>query len=236
MRLDKFLSNSLKYSRSEIKKIIKLGKVSVNNEVIRDNGFIVSDNDNICLNNEKVSYNKLRYFILNKPSGVVSATKDNLSKTVIDILDENDKRLNLFPVGRLDKDTEGLLVLTNDGEFAHNALSPKKHVTKKYFVNVEGELDNEDVKAFFAGVIINKNIKLKSAKLEIIKSDSISECYVYISEGKFHQVKKMFLARNKSVLYLKRVSFGNLELPNDINIGQYRECTEDEVKILLGGK
>lgn len=236
MRLDKFLSHSLKYTRSEIKKIIKSGKVSVNSDIIKNSGFIISDNDIVCLDDEKVNYNKYRYFILNKPSGVVCATKDNLSRTVIDILDENDKKLNLFPVGRLDKDTEGLLILTNDGEFAHNSLSPKKHVIKKYFVNVKGELDDEDISAFYDGIVIDKKTRLKSAKLEIIKSDDISKCYVYINEGKFHQVKKMFISRGKKVVYLKRVAFGNFKLPKDIEIGQYRECTQDEVKILLGGK
>lgn len=236
MRLDKFLSNSLNYSRSEIKKIIKQGKVSVNGSIIKDNSFNVEFADSIYLNNTKISYNKLKYLVLNKPKGVISATKDNTSKTVIDLLDEQYKSFKLFPVGRLDKDTEGLLILTNDGEFAHNSLSPRKHVTKKYLVDVLGILDDDDIKAFSDGVTIDKNIKLKSAKLEILESSKISKCYVYINEGKFHQIKKMFMNRNKKVLYLKRVAFGNFELPNDLKIGEFRELKEDELKILLGDK
>lgn len=238
MRLDKFLSNTLEYSRSEIKNIIKRGKVTVDGITVKDSSFIIKDIDNniVCLNGEKIAYNKYRYFVLNKPSGVVSATKDNVYKTVIDIVDKSHKKLNLFPVGRLDKDTEGLLILTNNGEFAHNSLSPKKHVVKKYFVNVLGKLNEDDVKAFFDGIIIDKYTKLKSAKLEIIKTDDISKCYVSISEGKFHQVKKMFIARGKKVVYLKRVSFGNFDLPNDLETGQYRELTKEEIETLIGGK
>lgn len=238
MRIDKFLSNSLNYSRREVKIIIKKGVVDINGEIIKNSGYIIKDvyNDIICVDKKRVNYNKFRYFVLNKPAGIVSATKDNIFGTVIDILEEEHKKLNLFPVGRLDKDTEGLLILTNDGEFAHNSLSPKKHVTKKYYVDVLGTLDEKDVKIFDDGVIIDKSVKLKSAKLEIIKSDDISNCYVYISEGKFHQVKKMFVSIDKKVVYLKRVSFAEFDLPKDLEIGQYRELTEEEKQILLGGK
>ncbi len=234
MRIDKFLSNTLEYSRSEIKNYIKKGKVSVNSEVIKDSGFNVKDDDEVMFNGKIVNYTKYRYFILNKPQGVVSATKDNFDKTVIDLLDEKTQKINLFPVGRLDKDTEGLLILTNDGEFAHNSLSPKKHVDKTYFVEVEGCLRDSDVKAFFEGITIDSETLLKSAKLEIIKADEISHCYVTISEGKFHQVKKMFRAVDKTVLYLKRVSFGGYKLPEDVAIGEYRELREDELAVLFG--
>ncbi len=235
MRIDKFLSNTLEYSRSEIKNYIKKGKVSVNGEVIKDSGFNVSDDDKVVFSGKEVSYTKYRYFVLNKPQGVVSATMDNFDKTVIDLLDEKTKKLNLFPVGRLDKDTEGLLILTNDGEFAHNSLSPKKHVDKKYLVHVDGSLNEENVKAFFDGVFIDKTVKLKSANLEILEStEQLSKAIVTISEGKFHQVKKMFLTQDRKVIYLKRVSFGGLDLPNDLELSEYREITDGEREILLG--
>ncbi len=235
MRIDKYLANTLNYSRSEIKALMKKGKVSVNGEVIKDSGFNVKDEDKVTFGGKEISYTKYRYFVLNKPQGVVSATIDNFDKTVIDLLDESTKKLSLFPVGRLDKDTEGLLILTNDGEFAHNSLSPKKHVDKKYYVHVDGPLGEENIKAFFDGVVIDKTVKLKSAKLEIVESsESLSKALITISEGKFHQVKKMFLTQGCQVVYLKRVSFGKLDLPEDLGLGDYRELTEDERNKILG--
>ncbi len=234
MRLDKFLSNTLDYSRSEIKKQIKLGKVKINNEVVKDSAINVNDSDKVYFNGKEIGYQKYRYFIMNKPAGVVSATIDNVSKTVIDILSDSDKKLSLFPVGRLDKDTEGLLILTNDGDFAHNSLSPKKHVDKTYYVEVEGHLTDDDVKVFFNGITIDGDILLKSAKLEILKASEISHCHVTISEGKFHQVKKMFRAVDKTVIYLKRVAFGGYMLPDDLAIGEYRELSDEELTVLFG--
>ncbi len=235
MRLDKFLSNTLDYSRTEIKKPIKYGKVSVNGKVIRDVAYDVSLNDEVVFKRQNVSYRKHRYFVLNKPAGVVSATKDNIDKTVIDLLNERHQKLELFPVGRLDKDTEGLLILTNDGEFAHNSLSPKKHVDKKYLVHVDGPLDESHIKKFFDGITIDTDVLLKSSNLEILSStDELSTCIVTISEGKFHQVKKMFMNVNRTVVYLKRIQFANFLLPDDLEIGQYRELDDNELKILLG--
>ncbi len=236
MRIDKYLSNTLEYSRSEIKKFIKSGKVRVNDDIIKDTSLDVSDNDVVKFKNKIIVYNKYKYIVLNKPSGVVSATRDNIDKTVIDLLSEKYKKMNLFPVGRLDKDTEGLIILTNDGEFAHNSLSPKKHVNKKYYVEVSGKLTQENIVNFNKGIIIDKSVLLKSSKLEIIDSaEELSKCFVTISEGKFHQVKKMFLTQEMKVLYLKRVQFGRYQLPRDLDIGNYRELDEDEKDILLGG-
>ncbi len=235
MRIDKYLANTLEYSRSDIKKYMKQGRVKINDEVIKDSGYNVLESDIVTFKGEVIEYNKYKYFVMNKPQGVVSATKDNFDRTVIDLLNESHKKMELFPVGRLDKDTEGLLILTNDGEFAHNSLSPKKHVDKKYYVHVDGLLTDENIKAFFEGVIIDKVVKLKSSKLEIIEaSDELSKCFVTISEGKFHQIKKMFLTQDKKVVYLKRVGFGKFDLPDDIETGNYRELTEIERKILLG--
>lgn len=235
MRLDKFLSNSLNFSRSEIKKYINYGQATVNGQTIKDPSYHVKDTDIVLFRNIKVSYSKYIYIILNKPSGVVSATKDNVFKTVIDLLSDNYKNKELFPVGRLDKDTLGLLILTNDGAFAHDSLSPKKHVSKKYLVHVDGPLTEKDVQSFYDGITIDKTVLLKSAKLEIVESsDTESICYVTISEGKFHQIKKMFLTIDRTVTFLKRVSFGNLDLPPDLDAGEYRELTEDELNSIWG--
>ncbi len=235
MRLDKFLSNTLDYSRSEIKKPIKYGKVLVNGKVIRDVAFDVSLEDEVIFKKQNVSYRKFRYFVINKPSGVISATKDKSEKTILDLLNERHQKLELFPVGRLDKDTEGLIILTNDGEFAHNSLSPKKHVVKKYYVEVDGSLDENDVKKFFDGITIDGDVLLKSALLEIIQStDTLSKCYVSISEGKFHQIKKMFMNVDRTVTYLKRIEFGSFSLPPDLELGQYRELTNEEINLLVG--
>lgn len=235
MRLDKFLSNTLDYSRTEIKKPIKYGKVVINGKTIRDVAYDVQQEDEVIFKKQKISYKKYRYFVMNKPSGVITATKDKVDKTVVDLLNDRHKKLELFPVGRLDKDTEGLLILTNDGEFAHNSLSPKKHVVKTYYVEVDGQVTDDDVKVFFEGVTIDRDVLLKSAILEIISShNDKSECYVSITEGKFHQIKKMFLTIDVNVTYLKRISFGNFTLPEDLEKGQYRELEIDEIQVLLG--
>ena len=174
-----------------------------------------------------ITYEKHVYYLLNKPKGVVSAATDNLNKTVIDLIDDTDKRKNLFPVGRLDKDTEGLLIITNDGAFSHNLLSPSKHVDKTYFAILKGHVTNEDIKAFADGIDIGtlENPEpCKSAKLEIINyndSDDTTEVYITISEGKFHQVKRMAYKIGCTVTYLKRISMGSFTLPKDLPLGKY---------------
>ena len=169
--------------------------------------------------------------MLNKPSGVVSATTDSKDKTVLDLID-NKKRKDLFPVGRLDKDTEGLLLITNDGEMAHRLLSPKKHVDKVYYAKIEGVVTEEDQKAFAEGVSLGSGEKAKPADLEILVSDEISEIRLTIQEGKFHQVKRMFESVNKKVIYLKRLSMGSLILDETLKLGEYRKLTEEEIRTL----
>lgn len=232
-RIDKILANLGYGSRKDIKKNIKSGMVKVNNEVIKDNSIKIDPyKENIKFKNKKINYRKFIYLMLNKPSGVISATEDNHSKTVIDLIDDEYKAFNPFPVGRLDKDTEGLLILTNDGDLAHKLLSPKKHVDKKYYVKVEGYLDENDKTAFKEGLDIGeKNITLP-AELDIKKSNEISECYVIIREGKFHQIKRMFISLGKKVIYLKRISMGNVELDSNLKLGEYRELTSKEIDIL----
>ena len=169
--------------------------------------------------------------MLNKPAGVVSATFDNHDKTVIDLVSEY-SHLNIVPFGRLDKDSEGLLIISNDGKLAHELLSNKKHVTKKYYVEIDGFVDDDDIKEFERGITIDGNEKCLPAKLEIISSDIISLCFVTIMEGKYHQVKRMFEARGKSVTYLKRVEFGALQLDESLKRGEYRLLSDEEIELL----
>lgn len=231
MRLDKFLADLGKGTRKEVKEYIKKGLVKVNDELIKSGNVKINENeDNVYLNNEELKYEKYVYLMLNKPAGVVSATFDNKDRTVIDLINEY-KYLNLFPFGRLDKDSEGLLIISNDGALAHNLLSPKKHVDKKYYVEVEGIVNEEDIISFNKGIILDGET-CKSATLEILESSNISKCYVTISEGKFHQVKRMFESVSKKVIYLKRITFGNISLDNNLKLGEYRKLTDNEVEML----
>ena len=232
MRLDKFLTELGIGTRKEVKEIVKKGHIKVNENIAKNSDIKIDENnDKIYLDNELLVYEKFVYLMLNKPAGVVSATFDNRDKTVIDLINEY-KHLNLFPFGRLDKDSEGLLIISNDGKLAHNLLSPKKHVDKTYYVEIDGKVTNDDIVIFKNGIILDDGEKCKSAKLDIIESNDISKCYVTISEGKFHQVKRMFESVNKKVIYLKRVSFGNLNLDDNLKLGEYRKLTENEIEIL----
>lgn len=232
MRLDKYLAFLGKGTRKEVKAFIKQGQVKVNNCIVKKDDFKVNENyDIVTLNGEILEYEEFVYLMLNKPSGVVSATYDTRDKTVIDLINEY-KHLDLFPFGRLDKDSEGLLIISNDGKLAHELLSPKKHVNKKYYVEVNGKVNDEDIKAFQNGIILDDNELCKPASLEIIDSDTTSKCYVTICEGKYHQVKRMFESLNKKVIYLKRITFGNLELDNNLSLGEYRKLTSQEIKLL----
>ena len=232
MRLDKFLKDLGKGTRKEVKEYIKKGYIKVNSNIVKSSDLkIDEEKDVVSFNNEILVYEKFVYLMLNKPAGVVSATFDNKDKTVIDLISDY-KHLDLFPFGRLDKDTEGLLIISNDGKLAHDLLSPKKHVDKKYYVEVEGILNDEDTIKFKEGIILENNESCKSATLEIIESAPISKCYVTISEGKYHQVKRMFEMVNKKVIYLKRITFGNISLDKNLKLGEYRKLTDDEVNKL----
>ena len=178
-----------------------------------------------------VGYTKVEYYMLNKPAGVVSATTDNRYRTVIDIIDDK-KRKDLFPVGRLDIDTEGLLVITNDGDMAHRLLSPKKHVSKVYYARINGPVTDRHIELFKEGLVLKDGTKALPGNLKIINSADESEIELEIFEGKFHQVKKMFEAIDLKVLYLKRISMGKLKLDNTLEIGSYRKLTDEEVKLL----
>ncbi|ADB69286.1 TPA: rRNA pseudouridine synthase [Listeria monocytogenes] len=230
MRLDKLLSHTGFGSRKEVKPLLKSGAVVVNGTIQKDSKTQVNpDKDQITVHGTPVVYQEFVYFMLHKPQNVVSATEDNVSETVIDLLAQEDTLTDLFPVGRLDKDTEGLLIITNDGTLAHNLLSPKKHIDKTYYAKIDGDVTAADVEAFAAGIELDDGYTCKPASLEIITPNEIN---VTIQEGKFHQVKRMFAARGKTVSYLKRISMGNLQLDESLELGEYRPLTEAELAIL----
>ena len=233
MRVDKLLSNVGVASRAELKKYCKQGLISVNGKVINNPGVQVdSESDDIRFNGEKIVYREFVYIILNKPDGYISATFDKYDPIVLDLIDQSYLVFEPFPVGRLDKDTEGLLVLTNDGQLAHRVLSPKKHVPKTYYAKIQGKVTEEDILAFEKGVILDDGYETMPSQLKILKSDDMSEIELTIHEGKFHQVKRMFESVGKKVVYLKRLSMGKLKLDESLKLGEYRELTEEEVKLI----
>lgn len=227
MRLDKYLALSRAGTRSEVKDHIRKGSVSVNGSVVKDPALHVDNTDEITLCGRKITYKEHVYYMLNKPAGVVSATEDDTEKTVIDLFPE-DMRKGLFPVGRLDKDSVGLLIITDDGAFSHNLMSPKNHVDKRYLIRTDLPLDEADVYAFSEGITLADKTKLKPATLEITSPDR-TEAIVTISEGKYHQVKRMIASRGKKVLFLKRISIGKLRLDPNLKEGEYRELSENEI-------
>ncbi len=232
-RLDKILANSGFGTRKEVKKLIKLGEVTVDKMIVKDGSIHIDPSVNeIIVAGQTLKYRAFIYLMLNKPAGIISATWDNRDKTVIDVVPEEYRHYELFPVGRLDKDTEGLLILTNDGQLSHRLLSPKKHVPKTYYAKIDGKVTDEDIRLFNEGVVIDDGYQTLPAKLKIIKTDTISEIELTIVEGKFHQVKRMFKAVNKEVQYLKRIKMGLLLLDDSLILGECRELSEKEFKQL----
>ena len=233
MRLDKFISTTTTLSRAEAKKIIKKG-ILINDILIKSSDYKVDENNDIVIvNGSRLVYQKYVYIMMNKPQNVISATEDMIDKTVVDILKDKDRIHKVFPVGRLDKDTEGLMLLTNDGELAHKLISPKKDVEKKYYVEVIGELKEEYLELVKDGLVLDDGYKCKSARLEILESSKDKSCAnIYITEGKFHQVKRMMKALGCEVTYLKRLSIGDLVLDETLELGKYRYLTEQELKKL----
>ncbi|PKG22262.1 pseudouridine synthase [Niallia nealsonii] len=233
MRIDKMLANLGYGSRKEVKMLLKSKAVKVNNEIIKDAKEQVDPNrDVVTLYGDVVEYKEFIYLMMNKPPGVISATEDTREETVIDLLQIEDAVFNPFPVGRLDKDTEGLLIITNDGKLSHRLLSPKKHVPKTYFAVINGKVTEEDIEAFQNGVVLDDGYETKPGELKILKAGETSDIELTISEGKFHQVKRMFESVGKKVLYLKRISMGPLMLDETLELGEYRELTEEEILLL----
>ncbi len=227
MRLDKYLSHMGFGTRNDVKKIIKNGWVTINDETIKKADYNVKEEDIVCVDDEPVNYVEFEYYMLNKPAGYVSATEDRLYPTVMELIQS--QRHDLYPVGRLDIDTEGLLLISNDGTFTHNLLSPKKHVDKKYYVEFDGVLPDNAVELFSKPMQLEDFIASPS-QLEIIDQN---KAYLTIHEGKFHQVKRMFEHVGCTVTYLKRVQFSFLTLDN-LEVGEFRALTKDEVEKLKG--
>ena len=233
MRLDKFLAEVNIGTRSQVKAIIKKGLVTVNGAVAKQpEQKIDTQKDIITYNGQVYQYEQFVYYMLHKPAGVVTATKDNFSQTVMDLLDTEGKK-NLFPVGRLDKDTEGLLLITDDGALAHDLLSPAKHVDKTYLAYLEYELTKENVEALEKGVDIGDEKPTLPAILEdVTKKYDVPAIYITIREGRFHQIKRMLEAVGNKVTYLKRLSMGNLRLDETLALGEYRRLTSEEIEQL----
>jgi len=233
MRLDKLLANMGYGSRKEVKALLKQKAVRVDDEIVKDSSLHVDPSkQNVTVFGERVEYVEYIYLMMHKPQGVISATEDKYDRTVIDLLDPIDQHFEPFPVGRLDKDTEGLLLITNDGQLAHNLLSPKKHVPKWYYAKINGNVTESDIESFKQGVTLDDGYHTKPGELKILASGEQSEIELMIQEGKFHQVKRMFEAVGKKVTYLKRLSMGSLELDPELPIGEYRHLTEEELKAL----
>lgn len=231
-RLDKILSNLGYGTRKELKKMVrKKGFVEVNGEPVRDSSMQVEPNkDKITINGEEIVYRKYIYLMMNKPNGVISATFDNKDETVIDLLYPEHQVFEPFPVGRLDKDTVGLLLLTNDGELNHKLISPKWHVDKVYYAEINDQITEKDIIAFKDGIILDDGYKCMGAKLVIIENlGNSAKVEITVQEGKYHQVKRMFEARGKKVEYLKRIKFGIIPLDETLEEGKYRELTNEEI-------
>lgn len=219
-------------TRAEVKRLIGKGMVRVNAEVVRKPECkIDSAGDQVCVGDRPIHYEEYEYYMLNKPAGMISASEDKREKTVIDLI-ESRQRKDLFPVGRLDRDTEGLLLITNDGSLAHRLLSPKKHVDKVYYAKIRGKVTQEDARCFEEGVDIGEEKRTLPAALRILRSAEESEIELTIREGKFHQVKRMFQAVGKEVVYLKRLRMGTLLLDETLNPGEYRKLSQKELEEL----
>ena len=237
LRIDKFLADMGVGTRAAIKNDIRKKLVTINGETVKSpDEKADTEKDVIIYCGKEIKYLEYEYFIMNKPAGVISATEDRSQKTVLDLITDSSRK-DLFPVGRLDKDTEGLLLITNDGMLAHELLSPKKHVDKIYYVETDGLLTDEHVRLFREGIAVEEGFVAKESTLEILEvSGNGSKAQLTIYEGKFHQVKRMMEAVGNTVTYLKRLSMGPLKLPDDLKCGEYRRLSETEIDMLKGGK
>lgn len=236
LRLDKYLADAGQGTRSSVRLLIKQGRVKIGDRVAkRPEEKIDTDKDGIFVDGKSVAYSEFEYYMLNKPAGVVSAVTDNKEKTVIELI-IGDKRRDLFPVGRLDKDTEGLLLITNDGKLANELLSPKKHVEKTYYAVISGRVTEETIRQFEEGLDIGDEKLTKPAELKIIKAsedkEPVTQVEITITEGRYHQIKRMFQAVGMEVVYLKRLSMGNISLDAELPCGSYRKLKEDEIALL----
>lgn len=227
IRLDKYLSDLGKAPRRELKRIIRAGRVSVNGTTVTEPETKLDPlSAQVTLDGERLCWTKHHYYMMNKPAGVLTATEDRRQKTVLDLLPEELRRMGLFPVGRLDRDTRGLLLLTDDGDFAHRVISPKFAVEKLYDASVEGTPDETDIRAFAEGLVLGDGTKCLSARLEVVGE---GRCLVAVTEGKYHQVKRMLASRGKPVTALRRLSIGALRLPEELTEGALVELGEEDL-------
>ncbi len=233
MRLDKFFSETSTLSRSECSKAVKKGEITVNGEIIKKADFKVDEfKDEIRYKGEVINYSKYIYIMLNKPEGVVSATEDGRDKTVLDLLPENYKNRGLFPCGRLDKDTLGLVILTNDGISAHNSLSPKRHFKKTYYFKTAEKFSDEDVKKIEGGITLADGYTTKPCEIKRLND---KEGEIILTEGKYHEIKRLFGARGNKIVYLERIKFGDISL-GELQRGEWRFLSEDEIKKFTASK
>ncbi len=234
-RLDKFLVEMSVASRSTIKDMAKKGRITVNGQIVKASDTKIDESaDVVAVDGQVIAFSSTEYFMLNKPAGVITATLDKKARTVLDLLDER-TRNDLFPVGRLDKDTEGLLLITNDGDLAHRLLAPKKHVDKVYYADIRGVVTDEHIRQFASGLTLSDGTAVMPGELVILDVDSTagtSSIRLTIHEGKFHQVKRMFEAVGTEVTYLKRLSMGPLSLDEKLSPGEYRRLTDEEINML----
>lgn len=237
MRLDKLLAHMGYGSRKDVRSLIRKGHVTINGKTVKNNGLHVNtEKDIVEVNGDIVHYRKYIYIMLNKPKGTISATEDRFDQTVIDLLPADLHHFDPFPVGRLDKDTEGLLLLTNDGKLAHHLTSPRKGIEKTYYAKISGRVTEEDVQTFQRGVTLADGYVTKPGKLTILKSGDLSDIELTITEGKYHQVKRMFAAVGHEVLYLKRLRMGDLKLDKQLELGSFRELNDEELSYCLSLK
>ncbi|MBZ9606522.1 rRNA pseudouridine synthase [Clostridium estertheticum] len=233
-RIDKILSNLGHGTRKEVKSLLKKGKIEVDGVIVSDNTMKIDpDKAVIKVAGEEITYRKYIYIVMNKPAGVVSATVDKYDETVIDLIDQEYHAFNPFPIGRLDKDTVGLLLITNDGELNHKLIAPKNHIDKAYYAEINKFVDQKDIDTFKKGVVLDDGYKCMPAILKVLNAnENGSEVMITIQEGKFHQVKRMFESVDKNVAFLRRISFGPLKLDENLSEGQYRELSEEELDLL----
>ena len=231
-RIDKIIASQGQYSRSEVKKLVKDGRVTLDGKVIKSSDVKADpDKNDIAIDGKSIGYKKHLYIMLNKPQGVVSATEDTDHKTVIDLVPKGLRRDGLFPAGRLDGDTVGFVLITDDGDFAHRILSPKNHIMKTYHATLQRPVTDEDINAFKNGVELKDGTLCLEAQVNPIDSDK-PMAEIKICEGKYHQVKRMFAALGNKVVFLKRVKMGNLSLDESLREGQCREITSEELKLI----
>lgn len=231
-RLDKLLAATGRWSRKEVKDLVRQGRVTVAGQKVQRPEEKYEAQADICVDGQPIACGRCTYLMMNKPAGLLSATEDKRQQTVLDLLPEQYQKQGLFPVGRLDKDTTGLLLLTNDGALAHRLLAPKSHVDKVYLAHVDGQVDEDDVQAFAQGMVLEDGLECLPAGLKPLEEGR--SCLVTLREGKFHQVKRMLAHRGKPVEQLKRLSMGALQLDESLLPGQWRELTDREVELLQG--